>query len=67
MNNIPLQEQVEIDNTDSCNICKRSFKRDDKLIRDHCHITGKKWFGAAHTMSNFSYKEFFNDYFPKFK
>jgi hypothetical protein len=50
------QEQAEFDNATLCSICDKAFTDDDVKVRDHCHITGKKRFGAAHSLCNLHYK-----------
>lgn len=50
------QEQIEFDNATICSICEKPFIIGDIKVRDHCHITGKKRFGAAHSICNLHYK-----------
>lgn len=51
------EEELEIENATSCTICTKSFESSDKKVRDHCHITGNKRFGAAHWKCNLNYKD----------
>ena len=63
---IPLtnEEEESYENQEICHICEKEFctdkgnKKEFKLkqkFRDHCHYTGK-YRGAAHNISNLSYK-----------
>ena len=36
-------------------ICRKRFTKDNKKVRDHCHVTGK-YRGAAHNKCNMNYK-----------
>jgi hypothetical protein len=44
-----------------CHICKECITKDQKKVRDHCHITGK-FRGAAHAKCNINY--FANRFLP---
>ncbi|CAH1101722.1 unnamed protein product [Psylliodes chrysocephalus] len=49
----------EIDDFNSstiCSICDEPFQDGDVKVRDHCHVTGKKTPGAAHSNCNLNYK-----------
>ena len=60
---------INLHETDSCNICKNNFKiyetkincvdcrnkSDEEPVRDHCHITGK-YRGAAHKKCNLNFQ-----------
>ncbi|MGH9701657.1 MAG: DNA polymerase, partial [Candidatus Acidiferrales bacterium] len=39
-----------------CSICEQPFDDTDRKVRDHCHITGKKRPGAAHSICNLNFK-----------
>ena len=41
------KERVEFYEATECWICRGEFAKDDKKVRDHCHLTGK-YRGAAH-------------------
>ena len=32
---------------DECHICNKKYKKADKRVSDHCHVTGK-YRGSAH-------------------
>ncbi|KAJ8975411.1 hypothetical protein NQ317_018682 [Molorchus minor] len=44
--------------TKSCHICEVDFKQSDKIVRDHCHLTGD-FRGFAHNQCNLNYKNSF--------
>ncbi|KAJ8974519.1 hypothetical protein NQ317_000322 [Molorchus minor] len=46
------------DATKSCHICELDFKQSDKIVRDHCHLTGD-FRGFAHNQCNLNYKNSF--------
>lgn len=50
------EEILEYDNATLCAICEKPFTENDIKVRDHCHLTGKKRFGAAHSKCNLNYK-----------
>ena len=39
----------------SCHIRNKEYKKEDALVRDHCHVTGK-YRGSAHANCNLSYR-----------
>ncbi|KAJ8975147.1 hypothetical protein NQ317_012424 [Molorchus minor] len=43
------------DATKSCHICEVDFKQSDKIVRDHCHLTGD-FRGFAHNQCNLNYE-----------
>lgn len=43
-------------NATVCHICEREFNKDDIIVRDHSHITGK-YRGAAHQKCNLAFQE----------
>lgn len=49
-------EEMEFKNADKCAICGRPFTSEQVKVRDHCHLTGKKRFGAAHATCNLNFK-----------
>jgi hypothetical protein len=42
---------LKFEDAEKCHFCNREFNKDDKKVRDHCHITGK-FRGAAHQSCN---------------
>ena len=54
---IPLtdKQNKSHENQKRCYICKKTFTKDNKKVRDHCHLTGK-YRGAAHNKCNINYK-----------
>ena len=56
MNRLTREEQWDYDNAMVCGICEQPFTDIDIKVKDHCHITGKKRFGAAHSICNLNYK-----------
>jgi hypothetical protein len=56
MNPLTAEELNEFDNAKVCGICKLPFNDTDVKVKDHCHITGIKRFGAAHSICNLNYK-----------
>ncbi|CAH1107447.1 unnamed protein product [Psylliodes chrysocephalus] len=55
----PLNTAVSLkDASSTCHICKNSFKDTDKIVRDHCHLTGN-FRGYAHNKCNLNYKNSF--------
>ncbi|XP_076621597.1 uncharacterized protein LOC143342002 [Colletes latitarsis] len=61
--NVPMEnlsaEQLRNFNTAThCHICETPFTRDDKRVRDHCHLTGR-YRGPAHSNHNLNYKDAF--------
>lgn len=55
---VPLTaaERENFENATVCGICERSFEEGDIKVKDHCHLTGKIRFGAAHSICNLNYK-----------
>jgi hypothetical protein len=55
---VPLsrEEQQDFENAQICAICDRPFDEADIKVKDHCHVTGKKRPGAAHSICNLNYK-----------
>ena len=49
------KEREEFDRATVCWICHGEFTKDDKKIRDHCHLTGI-YRGAAHNKCNLKYR-----------
>lgn len=56
MDPLTPQEQKDYENAKICGICEHPFEDTDVKVKDHCHITGKKRFGAAHSVCNLNYK-----------
>lgn len=56
MNPLTPQDKREFEKATNCNISGKSVLDGEKNIKDHIHITGKKRFGAAHSICNFYYK-----------
>ncbi|XP_023310398.1 uncharacterized protein LOC111691573 [Anoplophora glabripennis] len=50
------EEQKDFDNAKVCAICEKPFEMWQPKIKDHCHLTGKKRFGASHSVCNLNYK-----------
>ena len=49
------KEREEFDGATECWICHGEFAKDDKKVRDHCHLSGK-YRGAAHNKCNLKYR-----------
>ena len=49
------KEREEFDGATECWICHGEFAKDDKKVRDHCHLSGK-YRGAAHNKCNIKYR-----------
>ncbi|XP_074037614.1 uncharacterized protein [Leptinotarsa decemlineata] len=56
MKPLTASEENEFLTADSCGICEKPFELGDVKVRDHCHLTGKKRYGAAHSRCNLNYK-----------
>jgi hypothetical protein len=56
MNRLTPNEQLEFKSAQTCGICEHPFTEKDIKVKDHCHITGNKRFGAAHSICNLNYK-----------
>lgn len=56
MHRLTSAEQQEFENAEICGICEKAFQIDDVKVKDHCHITGKKRRGAAHSVCNLNYQ-----------
>lgn len=56
MHTLSAQERQDFQNATVCGICEKSFTGEDVKVRDHCHLTGKIRFGAAHSICNLNYK-----------
>ncbi|KAJ8953851.1 hypothetical protein NQ318_006702 [Aromia moschata] len=55
----PMNVQVSLrDATVTCHICEEEFTDKDKIVRDHCHLTGN-FRGFAHNKCNLNYKNSF--------
>ena len=54
---IPLtdEENRSYENQKHCYACRKTFTKDNKNVRDHCHFT-TKYRGAAHSKCNMNYK-----------
>ncbi|KAJ8967216.1 hypothetical protein NQ317_001325 [Molorchus minor] len=50
------EEEQNFLNATTCGICGGLFENNDTKVRDHCHLTGKVRFGAAHSVCNLNYK-----------
>lgn len=55
---MPLSTEEEQDflNATVCGICEKPFMEGEVKARDHCHLTGRKRYGAAHSVCNLNYK-----------
>ena len=49
------KEREEFDGATECWICHGEFAKDDKKVRDHCHLS-VKYRGAAHNKCNLKYR-----------
>ncbi|XP_050503415.1 uncharacterized protein LOC126882493 [Diabrotica virgifera virgifera] len=55
----PMNVEVSLkDATERCHICNRKFLEKDRIVRDHCHLTGN-FRGFAHNGCNLNYKKAF--------
>ena len=54
---IPLtdEEDISYKNQKLFHVCRKLFKKDDKKMKDHCHLNGN-YGGAAHNGCNMNYK-----------
>ena len=43
MNRLTPDEELDFENALTCGICEQPFNENDDKVRDHCHITGKKY------------------------
>ena len=51
------EEEEQFQSSSICWICEKLIDNDDKIVRDHCHITGK-FRGAAHWSCKYLTEEF---------
>ena len=56
MAKLSAEEKQEFNDATTCDICDGSFNANDIKVQDHCHITGKKRPGAAHSICNLNFK-----------
>ncbi|KAJ8909605.1 hypothetical protein NQ315_003716 [Exocentrus adspersus] len=56
MSPLSVKEEEEFQMATTCGICGKPFGQGDIKTRDHCHLTGKKRNGAAHSICNLNYK-----------
>ena len=49
------EENRSYENQNFCPVRRKSFTKNDKKVKDHCHFTGK-YRGAAHNACNMNYK-----------
>ena len=56
MDKLTHDEREDFKTANICNICERPFDNVMEKVKDHCHITGKKRAGAAHSICNLNYK-----------
>ena len=56
MAKLTSDEDIDFKNANLCSICERPFENTNEKVKDHCHITGKKRPGAAHSICNLNYK-----------
>lgn len=55
----PLNIEISLSHASkTCHICDEGFKETDKIVRDHCHLTGN-FRGFAHNKCNLNYKNSF--------
>ena len=55
----PMNTEVSLrDASKTCHICEQEFGEKDKIVRDHCHLTGN-FRGFAHNRCNLNYKKSF--------
>ncbi|XP_074026081.1 uncharacterized protein [Leptinotarsa decemlineata] len=50
------EEEHDFNIAATCGICGEPFGDGDIKVRDHCHLTGKKRNGAAHSICNLNFK-----------
>ena len=50
--NLTREEEEEFQRSTHCWICNENYEKDQKPVRDHCHIT-EKYRGSAHESCNF--------------
>lgn len=57
MKRLSKDEEEDFSNASVCNICNKPFvPGGGEKVRDHCHLTGIKRPGAAHSVCNLNYK-----------
>ena len=56
MAKLTREEMEDFENATICSICECPFQDVKEKVKDHCHITGEKRFGAAHSVCNLNYK-----------
>lgn len=56
MSPLSVEELTNFYVAEACNICEEKFLESDVKVRDHCHLTGKKRPGAAHSNCNLNFK-----------
>lgn len=49
-------EKINFKSATVCGICSKPFEEGAIKVKDHCHLTGKVRFGAAHSVCNLNYK-----------
>ncbi|MGH9021455.1 MAG: hypothetical protein ACRDV0_10690 [Acidimicrobiales bacterium] len=56
MKPLTADQREEFKVAQTCGICERPFEDNDVKVKDHCHITGEKRYGAAHSICNLNYQ-----------
>ena len=53
---LTIEEEKEFQNSVSCHLCKKKYKRNEIKVRNHDHITSK-YLGSAHNTCNLSFRK----------
>lgn len=48
------EDEENFRQADECHICNKKYKKTDKRVRDHCHVTGQCR-GSDHEVCNLNF------------